>query len=224
MASWLNQRNAAMGGILAMVLLVVANFMTGSPPKFDAPASSIMSYYSDHHRMLVIGAILTGLAIPFYLWFVAYLSMAVGGGQGAAVALGGVLIAACAATGDVLNLVLVKGFKLGDNAGSLRLLYQTSTIAYGRLFWAGLAVAIPLALAASRGVFRPWVGYVAWVQAVLYLLGGLSLKSTGFLSPSGGMALIAYLAFFVGTAVIAFGLWQSSPATADATAAAPTPA
>jgi hypothetical protein len=224
MASWLNQRNAAMGGILAMVLLVVGYLMTGQPPKFDASGASVVSYYNDHHRTVVIAMILTGIAIPLYLWFVAYLSAAVGGAQGAAVALGGLLIAAFAATGDILNLVIVKGVKLGDDFAAMRLLYQASTLSYTRLFWAGLAVAIPLALAASRGALKPWVAGVALVQSVLYLLGGISLKSTGFFSPTGGMALIAFLAFFIGTAVIAFGLWQSDPATADATAAAPTPA
>jgi hypothetical protein len=223
MASWLNQRNAAMGGILAMVLLVVGYFMTGQPPKFGASGASLMSYYNDHHRSLVIAMILTGIAIPLYLWFVAYLSTAVGGAQGTAVALGGLLIAACAATGDILNLAIVKGVKLGDDLGALRLVYQASTLSYTRLFWAGLAVAVPLAFAASRGALKSWVAGVALVQAVLYVLGGFSLKSTGFFSPTGGMALIAFLAFFVGTAVIAFGLWQSEPATADATAVAPTP-
>ena len=78
MASWLNQRNAAMGGILAMVLLVVGNFMAGNPPKFDASSASIADFYSSHHRTLLIAAILTGLAIPLYIWFVAYLAFFVG--------------------------------------------------------------------------------------------------------------------------------------------------
>jgi hypothetical protein len=224
MASWLNQRNAAAGGILAMVLLVVGYFMTGSPPKFGASANSIWNFYHDHHGTMLVGMILTGIAIPLYIWFVAYLAAAIGGGQGAAIALGGLLVAACAATGDVLNIVIVKAVNLSDNPGAVRVVYQASTLAYTRLFWAGLAVSIPLAFAVLRGALKPWVAWVAAVQAVLYVLGGLSLKTNGFFSPSGGMALIAFLAFFIGTAVIAFGLWQSSPATAEATAAAPTPA
>jgi hypothetical protein len=223
MASWLNQRNAAMGGILAMVLLVVGNFIAGNPPKFNASSASIADFYSSHHRTLLIAAVLTGLAVPLYIWFVAYLAMAIDGALGTAIALGGILLAACAATGDTLNVSLAHGVRLADGASVYRLTYQLEVLAYSRLFWAGLAVAIPLAVAVGRGALRPWVGYVAWAQAVLYLLGGLSLKSSGFFSPTGGMAIIAYLAFFVGTAVIAFGLWQSSPAEARAQHAAATP-
>jgi len=223
MASWLNQRNAAMGGILAMVLLVVGNFMAGNPPKFDASSASIADFYSSHHRTLLIAAVLTGIAIPLYIWFVAYLATAVDGALGRAIAIGGILIAACAATGDTLAVTLAHGVRLADSAGVYRLTYQFETLAYSRLFWAGLGVAVPLAVAAAKGAFKPWVGYVAWVQAVLYLLGGLSLKSSGFFSPTGGMAIVAYFAFFVGTAVIAFGMWQSSPGEARAQHAAPTP-
>jgi len=44
------------------------------------------------------------------------------------------------------------------------------------------------------------------------LLGGLSIKGTGFLSPTGGMAFIAFVAYFLGTAAFAVALWQSAPA------------
>lgn len=224
MTSWLNQRNAAMGGILAMVLLLVGYFIAGQPPKFAADTAKISDFYSSHHRTLLIGMVLTGLAIPLYIWFVAYLANAIGGALGRATALGGILIAACAATGDALTVALTHAVRLQDSAGIVRFTYQAETVAYSRLFWAGLAVAVPVAIAAGKGALRPWVGYVAWLQAVLYLLGGLSLKSAGFFSPTGGMAEIAYIAFFVGTAVVAFGLWQSSEAGAKAHATAPTAA
>jgi hypothetical protein len=224
MASWLNQRNAAMGGILAMVLLIVGYFMAGQPPKFNASETSIADFYSSHHRTLLIAMVLTGIAVPLYIWFVAYLAMALDGALGMATALGGILVAAVAATGDTLTVALAHGVRFGDSTATYRLVYQVETLAYSRLFWAGLAISIPVAIAVSKGALKPWVGYIAWLQTVLYLLGGVSLKSSGFFSPTGGMAEIAYLAFFVGTALVAFGMWQSSPAASPARQTAATPA
>lgn len=214
----LSQRHGAMAGIVSMVLLIVGNFMAGSPPKFAASAASITHFYTHHHRAILIGMILTGLAVPLYVWFTAHLARRIGGALGVSVALGGLLVAACAATGDAVMATGSAAAKTGTDPGSVKLLYQFSTLAYSRLFWAGVAVAIPLAMVASS--LKPWVKWVAWAQVVLYLLGGISLKAAGFLSPTGGMALIAYLAFFVGTAAIAFAFWQVAETdTAPATAA-----
>lgn len=221
MGSWSDQRKAAAGGILAMVLLVVGNFMSGSPPKFGADAASIAHYYTQHHRTILIGMVLTGLAIPFYIWFVARLALAIRGPRGAAIALGGLLVAACAATGDALTAAGSLAARTGGDSTVLKVTYQISTLAYSRLFWAGIAVAVPLALVAAAGGFKAWVRWVAWAQAVLYLLGGVSVRSAGFFSPTGAMAEIAYLAFFVGTAAIAFALWQAEESTAPAVVSAP---
>jgi hypothetical protein len=216
MASWLNQRNAAMGGFLAMVLLVVGQVIYGRPPKFSASQGSVVDFYTQHHRTVLIGLILIGVAIPLYVWFIAYLAVAVGGALGAAVALGALLVAAAAGVGDVLSLTLSRSITAGSDSGAIRLAYEGATLAYTRLFWAAIAVAIPLAIAASKGALRSWVVWVAWLQAILMLLGGLSLKTTGFFSPVGGMATIAYAAYFIGTAAFALALWQASPTTVSA--------
>ena len=221
MGSWSDQGKAAVGGILAMALLLVGNFMAGSPPKFAATAPSVVHYYSSHHRAILIGMILTGLAVPFYVWFTAHLALSIRGAWGASIALGGLLVAACAAGGDALTATGAQAVRTGGDARSVRLLYQLSTLAYSRLLWAGIAVAVPLALAAAAGHLKPWVRWLAWAQAVLYLLGGVALKSSGFFSPTGGMALIAYLAFFLGTAAVAFAMWQAESAAAPAAATSP---
>lgn len=221
MGSWSDQRKAAAGGILAMVLLLVGNFMTGKPPKLGADAASVTHYYTHHHHAMLIGMILTGLAIPFYVWFIAHLALTIRGAWGASIALGGMLVAACAATGDALTVAGTQATKWGSDPNAIRVLFQLSSITYSRLFWAAIAVAVPVALAAAAGHLRPWVRWVAWAQAVLCLLGGMSLKAGGFFSPTDGMALIGYLAYFIGTAAIAFALWQSEAATAPVAATSP---
>ena len=66
-----------------------------------------------------------------------------------------------------------------------------------------LVIVGALAVPARAGALRSWIVPVMWVQAILMLLGGVSLKTSGFFSPTGGMALIASLAYFVGTLAIA---------------------
>src|SRR5437764_15319715 len=97
MGSWSDRKHGAASGFLAMVLLLVGNFITWKPPRFGAGPVTVLHFYSHHHRAILIGMILTGIAIPLYVWFIAHLATTVGGHLGAAIALGGILVAACAA-------------------------------------------------------------------------------------------------------------------------------
>jgi hypothetical protein len=213
MGSAVNQRQGAMCGIAAVVLLVVGNFIYGQPPKFAASAEKVTAFYQDHHRAMLIGMILTGVAIPLYVWFLAHLVLAIRGSFGVAVALGGLLVAAAATTGDVLTATATHAAKAGGDPQTIRFAFEASSIAYGRLLWGAVAVAVPLALAVRAGALRSWLAPVLYIQAALMLLGGLSLKSSGFFSPTGGMAVIAFLAYFLGTLAIAVALLQTPPAT-----------
>ena len=103
--------------------------------------------------------------------------------------------------------------KAGGDPQTIRFAFEASSIAYGRLLWGAVAVAVPLALAVRTGALRSWLAPVLYVQAALMLLGGLSLKSSGFFSPTGGMAVIAFLAYFLGTLAIAVAFLQAPPAT-----------
>ncbi len=218
MGSWSRDKQAAAGGILAMVLLIVGNFMYGTPPKFNANAAKVVSFYDGHHRTILVGMILTGLAIPFYVWFIAHLANMVGGAQGRAIGYGGLLVAACAATGDALTAAGSHAAHLGDSPTAIRLLYQLSTLSYSPLFWPGIAIAVVLAMYAAAGGLKSYVRWIAWIQVVVFFLGGISLKAAGFFSVVGGMAVIAYVVYFVGTGLFAFAMWQSAVASAPAAA------
>lgn len=218
MGSWSKDKQAAAGGVLAMVLLIVGNFMYGSPPRFDANAAKVVSFYDGHHRTILVGMILTGLAIPFYVWFIAHLANIVGGAQGRVIGYGGLLVAACAATGDALTAAGSHAARLGDSPTAIRLLWQLSSLAYSRLFWPGIAIAVVLAMYAAGGGLKMYVRWIAWIQIVVFVLGGIALKETGFFSPDGGMAVIAYVVYFVGTGLFAFAMWQSAEAPAPAAA------
>jgi hypothetical protein len=74
------ERWAALGGVLYVVLFVVGTivFFDGTAGGDDAPAK-VIRYYSDsgHRDKINIGWILIGLAIFFFLWFLAVLRQAV---------------------------------------------------------------------------------------------------------------------------------------------------
>jgi hypothetical protein len=220
MASWSSQQKAAAGGILAMVLLIVGYLLPGQPPKYNASATSVASWFADNHRAVLIGLILTGLAVPLYVWFLANLAVAFREagqpGLGLLAAGGGLLVAAAASIADALTEAVAHGQRSGLADDTVRGLYHVSLFAYQRLSFAGVAFGLAVAFAAMRGLLPGWVKWVGLVQALALVLTGVSIKSAGFFSPTGGMALIGYLAYFVGTAVIAFGFWQASAAATSA--------
>lgn len=214
MASWSSQRTAAAGGILAMVLLAVGALLPGQPPKYGASADDVSAYLHDSHRTILVGLLLTGIAVPLYVWFIAHLAVSLResghASLGLAAAGGGLIVAAIASVGDALGAALAQSEKWGVSREVLRALYQADTFVYSRLFFAAVVVGVAAALAASRGALPAWLTWLAALQAVLVLLAGLSIKGGGFFSPTGGMVFIGFLAYLVGTALIAFGLWKSS--------------
>jgi hypothetical protein len=76
------------------------------------------------------------------------------------------------------------------------------------------AFALATVLAARRSKAMPdWYAWLTLVPAVLFLLAGLALKSTGFFSPSGAMGFIAFIAFVVWIALSSGLLVQKTAGT-----------
>ena len=157
------------------------------------PAAEVRSVGVEGHRLLSRSPSRDadrddphGRRDPLYVWFVAQLVLAIRGPFGVAVALGGLLVAAAAATGDALTVTATHAAKFGGDPQTIRFAYEASSIAYGRLLWGAIAVAVPLALAVRAGALRSWLAPVLYVQAALMFLGGLSLKSSRVLLAERG--------------------------------------
>jgi hypothetical protein len=212
MRSLMSERHAAFSGIVAMVLLAIGNFVSGTPPKFNASPASIHAFYADHHRAILIGMILTGLASVCFVWFamhlVAHVRAAGQAGLGAVLAAGAIVVVAVASIGDALNVALAQMARGGTADGTLKSLYQLSFMTYGRFFWFALLIALPVAVAARRHALPAYLSLIGLVQCVLFVLGGISLRSHGFFAAGGTMVTIAFTGFLVGTAVTAWALWQ----------------
>ena len=71
MPRWTPERWAASSGILFAILLVVSNFLAGTPPHYNASSDTIGAYFADHHDALVAQGILGGVLLLLWLWFLA---------------------------------------------------------------------------------------------------------------------------------------------------------
>ncbi|MBV8562085.1 MAG: hypothetical protein JOZ56_03250 [Actinobacteria bacterium] len=212
MNTWSMERWAASTGVGFVILLLVGNLMPGSPAKWNASAIDIQQYLQGKHKELIVGAILLGLGYVLFLWFLSsFAGMFREAGQGrlATIVYGaGVTTVAIAAVGDGLMLALTKITYTADPK-TVAAIYGASTWMYSRFFWPAAALALATCLATRRSKVMPdWYAWLSLAGAVLFVIGGISMKNSGFFSITGGMGLIGFLAFAVWIAVSSLLLMQ----------------
>src|SRR5438067_12961616 len=99
-------RWAALAGVGFVVLTLVGDLLAGMPPKFDASSAKIVVFFLDHHRTVLAGVVLTGVASGLLVWLIAGLAVRLRAiGQetlGTVVLAGGVAGAALGAAADVV--------------------------------------------------------------------------------------------------------------------------
>ena len=199
MGRWTAERWAASSGILFAILLMVSNFLAGTPPHYNASSSTITGYLADHHRALVIQGLLGGVLLVLFLWFLAtYAGMYRDGGQGrlATIMYGaGVVMVCLAAVGGAIMLALVQ-MHATLGTGLVTGMYGLSVFFYIELFWALAALAFASYLANHRThVFPEWYTWLSGLGCVCFVLGGLSVRMHGFFSPAGAMVWVGLIVF-----------------------------
>ncbi|MHB8641322.1 MAG: hypothetical protein ACYDA3_00320 [Gaiellaceae bacterium] len=223
MGKWTPERLAASSGIGFVILLVVGSLIPGSPKKYDASAADIATWFHDKHKSILIAGILFGLAYVFFLWFLASFAgtfRAAGEQRLATVIYGaGVAFVTIGAVSDGVMVALSREVSLGADANTIKLLYGVDSFLYSRMFWIATAIALATAIANSRAKAMPdWFGWLSSAGAIVFVIGGLSQKTAGFFSPSGGMVMITFIVFLAWVLVASFLLVQK---TATATMGAP---
>jgi hypothetical protein len=221
MNKWSVERWAASTGFGFAVLLVVGNFIPGAPKKWNAAPADIQSYLEGKHKELLIGAVMFGVGYILFLWFLAsFAGMFREAGQGrlATIVYGaGVATLGIAAIGDGM-LVALEKLSYTSDPKTVQALYGVDTWLYGRVYWTMAALALASWLAVKRSKVLPdWYAWLTLLGAVVFLVAGISVRSKGFFSITGGMGLIGFLAFAVWVAVSSLLLVQR---TADAPVAA----
>lgn len=219
MSRWTAERWAASSGMAFAVVFFVGNFIAGVPPKYNATSDTIVpvgspdkivAYLQDHHTALTIQGILSGVLIVLFVWFLssfAGLYREAGQRRLSTVMYGaGVVGVALAAAGDAIQLGITQLVASGHRSG-VESLYGVSNFFYLKTFWAVTALAVATALATRRSKALPeWYGMLTTLAAVIFLLGGLSVRSYGFFSLAGAMPFITFIAFgvwvFISSAVL----------------------
>jgi hypothetical protein len=211
MRMWSIERLGALGGVLFIVLTLVGNAIAGSPPSTDDSAAKISSFFTTNHRDVVVGALLTSIAAPLFLLLLAALALRLRDlGQGAAAIAAfafGVVGLGLGAASDAVFGTLGRIAPSGDPQ-TVRALYEVDGFLTARSLWFAAAVLL-LAAWASWAALPRWYTVSGLIGGVLLVLGGASLKTTGWFSPLGGMTFIAFLALLVWTLETCWIVWSA---------------
>ena len=206
-------RAAAVAGVLFVVLVAVGGFIAGAPPGADASAESLHAYFVDHHKVLVVGAVLTSVAAPCLVWLFAGLAGALrraGEGPLAAVTFGtGVAAVALAAASDAIWVTLVQLSWTGESE-FVKSGYELSGFFIQKAFWFAAFAALAASLAARR-VLPRWYERSTIAAGGLFALGGISVKPEGFFGVNGGMAVVGFVALLAWVLATSFLLWRDPP-------------
>jgi hypothetical protein len=191
------ERYAASGGIIFIVLSVVALIVLGSPPKPSDSTRKIVDWFADNEDEIKIAGFLQLLAFVPILWWSgslwARLRRAEGGETRLAlVALGGLFV-----TGGLVGagaaVMGTENLRLADlDPGQVRFVYGLSQgLLAAASFPLAVLVAATSVVALRTSVFPKWLGWAGLVLALLWLVAGC-----GVVDDSDGIFVVGFVAFF----------------------------
>jgi hypothetical protein len=215
MRTWTFERLGALAGVAFIVLSLVGDFSSGSPPGTDDSAGKIASFFADHHRGVIVSVVLTGIAGPFFVWFLTALVLRLRavGETAWAVAAFGLALAALAAgfAADVFYGSLARIAVVADE-NVAKSVYQLDGFFTVKSFWFAAAALLAVGIASWRALPR-WYALTSLAAAVVCALGGIAVKQEGFLAPLGGLTEIAFFGLLVWIVATAAMLWREPPLT-----------
>jgi Domain of unknown function (DUF4386) len=198
-ATW--DKLAAAGGIVGVVLFIVAGVLYGSPPGVDEDAQSVASFFSDSRGQILTSVFLQGLGVLAVLWFVAALVTAMrdaGESRLAAAAFGAFLLAfAVGGTAAIARAGLA--YSIADEGADVVLpLYHLTVVfdVFTNILGAGLFLAVGGATLRT-GLFPRWWGWLSVIAGLVQIVGATAWARDGFWSPTGGAAFICFIVFLV---------------------------
>jgi len=206
-------------GIQFVILLIIAYFVYGDPPKVGSSPDTLVSFYDGNRMRILIGTFIFGMAVLYLLWFAAAIRSALRDagqdGWGAAVT------ASSAALGAMLFVLMTVGAALAYKIAASG--NNTFTSGLNDVAWTCFVMtSFPRAMLIMAGTFGLWrAGIIsnalfgAGVAAlVLVLLGGTTWATNGIWAPDG--AYSQFISPIIGIAwiVVISGVLLKSPSTA----------
>jgi hypothetical protein len=226
MSAWSARQLAALGAVVATVLLLVGFLLSGNPPKFDADPLKIVNYFHSHHSRLLASAVIVEAGVVVLIGVLGHLSIVLRGGAqrtlAAIVGIAGAAAAAALGIGYGLYGGLAQLSNFTDERLIVAPLYRWVQFIQVALFWTFLGVVVATAVGGLRGVFPRWTAALNGVVAVLLVLGGISVKGQGALQAgTGALCLVGSIAFLVFILELAYLFWTATPYVAAAAEPAP---
>jgi hypothetical protein len=214
-------RVAAVGGFIAIVLIVLSVALTGSQPTLDDPIEDVMEYLNNDADMHRASLVFSVLDLPFFALFLAGVASKLRdsdrehGEAWAIVAIaGGILIGAAAGTGEVLMGALFLRGGDGLDASVVRVLFDGAVIAYVS---AGVAIAaLTGSVAASAIRHRFWPEWYGWLSALVAAVGFASVAGVVWTSTTGfAVGAIALPTLAIWTLTTSVLMYRDGSGTSD---------
>jgi hypothetical protein len=184
----------ALAGFAFVLLAAVAAVLMGDAPGASASATEVADYFDDEHSRVVTAAYLQGLALVFFVWFLAGLGWrlhAAGAPLRARVAYGaGLVVTALYAQSAVVLGALA--FRATDEDSVAQSLFDLALFSQNA---AAFSIAALVAVATPRWFGLPLAG--------VFLVDALTYAGSGFWAPDGDYSRVAYLGFLAWTAATA---------------------
>lgn len=153
MSGWTERRLAAVGAVVFVVLGVVG-LVPREPPKANGSAAAVVRFFVLHHRAVLAGTVLMGIALVVFIGVMAQLLLllrdAGQAGLAAVVAIGATATVAILAVGVSLHGALARVATSGGNPETIRALYQVGHYVTTESCWTLLAVVVAVGLAGMR--------------------------------------------------------------------------
>ncbi len=180
MSDTTRRRLDAATGIAFVVLMTVALFLPGQPPKAEDPIEKITAILIDERSAFLVGSYITGLGAMAYLWFLGsvrdYLRARGAGELTAAASAGGVFAITLLVLGMMMfNGVAFVAARLGDPA-LVRAFTDTGNIAIEMSkFGFGVFMLAVSRSGASSGLLPRWLVRLGAVSVPFMLASAVSL-------------------------------------------------
>lgn len=211
---------SALAGVAFVVIVLIGDFIAGSPPKSSDSAAKIAMFFAHHHKALLVGAVLSGISSPLFIWLFATLARAMrrAGASALSVVFFGLIAAgtAVATAADAMSAALVHAATQGD-ASFVKSGYAAAGFFAEKSFWFAAFAALAVWLG-SKAMAR-WYAWLTLAAGAVFALGGIGVRQHGFLATFGPMTFIAFIALLVWVLATSVVLWQT-PDAEEAPAAA----
>ena len=206
------RRLGALAGVVFVVLVIGGGVVHGSPPSATATAAKVTGFYREHHSSVLVSLLLAAVGfVVLIVWASALASELRAASRYVAA---GTLLASI--TGAAAVSVLSGGVEVGVAQAAVRSVdpefirgaYIVATALYPIPYFF-VALAAAAVVLGGSGVLPAWFTWLSGVVGVLNVLGGISVRASGFFATNDGGAIVfAGLALAVWVLAASWILWR----------------